>query len=191
MKVKETLPKGTVFIPPYNHKYGTVGKEIFEDLKYWKGTYNHAAKEESIRLDYLFVCVGGGGLIEGNSLVAAAISPNRKIIGVEPEVGIDAQQSLQRGKIVTIETPRTIADGAQTQHLGELVFPIMQHNVSQIMTVIDDELVQDMKFFGETMKIIVQPTGCLGLAGLRKRWTVVKFPKAVVVRLFYPVAMLI
>ncbi|KAL3792899.1 hypothetical protein HJC23_004824 [Cyclotella cryptica] len=173
MKVKETLPKGTVFIPPYDHKYviagqGTVGTEVFENLKCWKGTYNHAAKEESITLDYLFVCIGGGGLIAGISLAAAAISPNTKIIGVEPEAGNVAQQSLQQGKIITIETPRTIADGAQTQHLGELVFPIMQRNVSKIVTVTDEELVQDMKFFGETLKIIVEPTRCLGLAGLRK-----------------------
>ncbi|KAL7483578.1 hypothetical protein ACHAW6_009209 [Cyclotella cf. meneghiniana] len=173
MRVMETLPKGTVFIPPYDHKYviagqGTVGAEIFEDLKCWRGTYNHAVKEESITLDFMFVCVGGGGLIAGISLAAAAISPNTKIIGVEPEAGNDAQQSLQQGKIITIETPRTIADGAQTQHLGELVFPIMQRHVSKIVTVTDEELVQGMKFFGETMKIIVEPTGCLGLAGLRK-----------------------
>jgi threonine dehydratase len=173
MRVKETLPEGTVFIPPYDHKYvmagqGTVGKEIFEALKCWRGTYNDAAEEESIELDYLFVCVGGGGLIAGISLAAAAISPNTKIIGVEPEAGNDAQQSLEQGKIVTIETPRTIADGAQTQHLGKLVFPIMQRHVKKIVTVTDEELVHDMKFFGETMKMVVEPTGCLGLAGLRK-----------------------
>ena len=173
MKIKETLPHGTVFIPPYDHKYviagqGTCGKEIIDDLKCWRGTYNDAPTEESITLDYLFVCVGGGGLIAGISLVAAAISPSTKIIGVEPEAGNDAQQSLEAGNIITIETPRTIADGAQTQHLGKLVFPIMQRNVSKIVTVTDDELIEDMKFVGQTMKMVVEPTGCLGLAGLRK-----------------------
>ena len=162
-RVKMTLPAvGTVFIPPYDHKYviagqGTVGKEMIEDLQ-----------SESITLDYLFVCVGGGGLISGICLAAKALSPHTKIIGVEPEAGNDAQQSLQQGRIVHIETPRTIADGAQTQHLGELTFAIMSRNVSQIITVTDEELVDGMKFFGETMKMVVEPTGCLGLAGLRK-----------------------
>lgn len=161
-KVKETLPEGTVFIPPYDHKHviagqGTVGKELIEDLQ-----------PDSVELDYLFVCVGGGGLISGISLAAKALSPNTKIIGVEPEAGNDAQQSLQKGKIVHIETPVTIADGAQTQHLGNLTFAIMKQNVSEIITVTDDELVNGMKFFGERMKLVVEPTGCLGLAGLRK-----------------------
>jgi threonine dehydratase len=162
-RVKLTLPAvGTEFIPPYDHKYviagqGTVGKEMIEDLQ-----------SESITLDYLFVCVGGGGLISGICLAAKALSPHTKIIGVEPEAGNDAQQSLQQGRIVHIETPRTIADGAQTQHLGELTFAIMSRNVSQIITVTDEELVDGMKFFGETMKMVVEPTGCLGLAGLRK-----------------------
>ena len=160
-RVKATLPEGTVFIPPYDHKFviagqGTVGKELIEDL------------QPKITLDYLFVCVGGGGLISGISLAAKALSPNTKIIGVEPEAGNDAQQSLEQGKIVHIETPITIADGAQTQHLGKLTFAIMQQNVTKIITVTDDELIDGMKFFGERMKMVVEPTGCLGLAGLRK-----------------------
>lgn len=114
------------------------------------------------------VCVGGGGLISGISLAAEELSPNTKIIGVEPEAGNDAQQSLQKGEIVHIDTPRTIADGAQTQYIGKLPFAIMQKNVSEIIMVTDGELVEGMKFFGERMKMIVEPTGCLGLAGLRK-----------------------
>ena len=164
-KVKETLPSDTIFIPPYDHKHviagqGTVGKEMIEDLQ--------QSKSKSVTLDYLFVCVGGGGLISGISLAAKALSPNTKIIGVEPEAGNDAQQSMQKGHIVHIETPITIADGAQTQHLGNLTFAIMKQNVSQIITVTDEELIDGMKFFGERMKMVVEPTGCLGLAGLRK-----------------------
>jgi threonine dehydratase len=161
-KVKATLPEGTVFIPPYDHKYviagqGTVGKELIEDLH-----------SKSITLEYLFVCVGGGGLISGISLAVKKLSPNTQIIGVEPEAGNDAQQSMQQGRIVHIETPKTIADGAQTQHLGVLTFDIMKRNVSKIITVTDEQLIDEMKFFGERMKMIVEPTGCLGLAGLRK-----------------------
>ena len=161
-KLMDSLPEGTVFLPPYDHKYviagqGTVGKELFEDLS-----------TKSIDLDHLFVCVGGGGLVSGIALAAEALSPRTKIVGVEPEAGDDARRSLTEGRIVTIPTPRTIADGAQTQHLGELTFEIMRRRVSRIVTVTDEELVNEMKFFGERMKMVVEPTGCLGLAGLRK-----------------------
>ncbi|KAL3815707.1 hypothetical protein ACHAXA_004887 [Cyclostephanos tholiformis] len=162
-RVRMTLPPaGTVFIPPYDHRHviagqGTVGKEFIEDMQ-----------SASVALDYIFVCVGGGGLISGICLAAHALSPSTKIIGVEPEAGNDAQQSLERGRVVRIETPITIADGAQTQHLGELTFAIMSEHVTRIITVTDEELVDGMRFFGETMKMVVEPTGCLGLAGLRK-----------------------
>ena len=69
---------------------------------------------------------------------------------------------------VVIDTPRTIADGAQTQHLGQLTFPIIQRDVDDILTVSDDELVACMRFFAERMKIVVEPTGCLGFAAARK-----------------------
>lgn len=151
-----------VFIPPYDHKYviagqGTVGKEFLEDLP------------PATPLDYLFVCVGGGGLLSGISLAARALSPRTKLVGVEPLAGNDAQRSLATGSIVKIPTPRTIADGAQTQHLGDLTFRILtDQRVERIVTVTDGELVDEMRFFGERMKMIVEPTGCLALAGLRK-----------------------
>ena len=94
--------KGATLIPPYNHVdvisgQGTAAKELFEDVG---------------ELDYLFVCVGGGGLISGCSLAAKALSPSCKIYGVEPEAGNDAQQSMELGRIVSIPPPKTIADGA-------------------------------------------------------------------------------
>jgi len=170
-RVKRTLPKDTVFIPPYDHKHviagqGTVGKELIEDLR-----------SDSVNLDYLFVCVRGGGLVSGISLAAASLSPRTKIIGVEPEAGDDARRSLREGRIVRIETPVTIADGAQTQHLGDLTFAIMKKHVSQIITVTDAELIDGMIFFGERMKMVVEPTGCLGLAGLRKMVASGEVPK--------------
>jgi threo-3-hydroxy-L-aspartate ammonia-lyase len=154
--------EGAVFVPPYDDKYviagqGTSAKELLEELA-----------EKGIALDYLFVCVGGGGLISGCALAAKALSPNCKVIGVEPEAGNDAQQSLKRGEIVKIPTPATIADGAQTQYIGKLTFAIMKDHVDHIITVSDEELIEGMRFFGERMKMIVEPTGCLGLAGLRK-----------------------
>mmetsp|Transcript_1313 Transcript_1313/g.1973 ORF Transcript_1313/g.1973 Transcript_1313/m.1973 type:complete len:351 (+) Transcript_1313:117-1169(+) len=160
------------FVPPYNHKdviagQGTAGKELMETVQ-----TDHGIQA----LDYLFVCVGGGGLISGCSLAANALAPNCKVIGVEPEAGNDAQQSLEQGKIIKIDTPSTIADGAQTQAIGNLTFAIMKRRVDHIITVSDDELIHEMRYLGERLKMIIEPTGCLGLAGLRKMVSMDQIP---------------
>ena len=87
--------------------------------------------------------------------------------GVEPVSCNDAQESLATGVIVTITPPKTIADGAQTPHIGKLNFAIMKRGVSNIFTATDEQLIEGMKFFSTTMKIVVEPTGCLGYAALR------------------------
>jgi threo-3-hydroxy-L-aspartate ammonia-lyase len=148
--------RGGELIPPFDHAdviagQGTVAKELFDEVG---------------ALDYLFVCVGGGGLISGCALAAAQLAPACKVIGVEPEGGNDAQQSLRSGRIVRIEVPRTIADGAQTTAVGELTFPIMQRLVSDIVTVSDAQLREQMRFFATRMKIVVEPTGCLAAAAV-------------------------
>jgi threonine dehydratase len=89
-----------------------------------------------------------------------------KVWGVEPEAGNDVQQSLARGEIVHIDTPRTIADGAQTQQCGALTFPVIRQLVSGVLTVSDAQLVATMRFFAERMKMVVEPTGCLAAAAL-------------------------
>ena len=86
--------------------------------------------------------------------------------GVEPEAGDDGRQSLRAGKIIRIQTPKTIADGAQTQFLGVLTFPIIRSQVEDIFTVTDMELVETMRFFAERMKMVVEPTGCLAAAAV-------------------------
>ena len=86
------------------------------------------------------------------------------MIGVEPEAGNDGQQSFRKGEIVTIDVPKTIADGAMTTHLGHYTFPVIQQNVDDIVTVTDRQLTDTMKFFAERMKIVVEPTGCLAAA---------------------------
>ncbi|MNR43495.1 Phenylserine dehydratase [compost metagenome] len=88
--------------------------------------------------------------------------------GVEPEAGNDGQQSFRSGQIVHIDTPKTIADGAQTQHLGQLTFPIIRRDVNDILTATDPELVDCTAFFASRMKIVVEPTGCLGFAAARQ-----------------------
>ena len=153
---KIAAERGLTLIPPYDHAdviagQGTAAKELIEDAG---------------PLDYLFVCVGGGGLISGCALAADELSPGCKVIGVEPEAGNDVQQSFRTGKIVTIPVPQTIADGAQTTHAGQLTFPIMRALVSDILTVSDAQLIEAMKFFVARMKIVVEPTGCLAAAAV-------------------------
>ncbi len=146
--------RGMTLIPPYDHPdviagQGTAARELFEEVG---------------ELDYLFVCLGGGGLLSGSALSARALSPGCKVYGVEPEAGNDGQQSFRSGAIVHIPTPKTIADGAQTQHLGEYTFGVIKRDVDDVLTVSDAQLVQAMRFFAERMKMIVEPTGCLGFA---------------------------
>lgn len=149
---------GYKLIPPYDHPHilsgqGTAGKELFEEVG---------------ELNALFVCLGGGGLLSGCALAARHFAPDCKVYGVEPEAGNDGQQSFRKGEIVRIETPKTIADGAQTQYLGEYTFPIIQNNVDDILTVKDSSLVESMRFFAERMKMVVEPTGCLGFAAVEQ-----------------------
>ncbi len=147
--------RGMTMIPPYDHP----------DVLTGQGTAVKELIEETGPLDHLFVCLGGGGLLSGSALSARALSPQCKVYGVEPEAGNDGQQSLRAGKIVHIATPKTIADGAQTQYLGEYTFGIIRRDVDDIFTVTDDQLVEAMRFFAERMKMVVEPTGCLAFAG--------------------------
>ncbi|RCS25424.1 threo-3-hydroxy-L-aspartate ammonia-lyase [Phyllobacterium salinisoli] len=150
--------RGLTLIPPFNHPdiiagQGTAAKELLEEVG---------------ELDALFVCLGGGGLLSGSALAARALAPGCKIYGVEPEAGNDGQQSFRSGEIVRIATPKTIADGAQTQSLGDYTFAIIRRDVDDILTVADGELVEAMRFFASRMKMVVEPTGCVGIAGARK-----------------------
>jgi threonine dehydratase len=156
--------RGMTLIPPYDHPHVIAGQ----------GTSAKELIEETGPLDYLFVCLGGGGLIAGCALAAAELSPSCTVIGVEPEAGNDAQQSLERGEIVHIEVPRTIADGAASTHVGEYNFPILKRYVDRVVTVSDDQLVQTMKFFAQRMKMVVEPTGCLAAAAVLQNIVPVK-----------------
>ena len=151
--------QGLTLVPPYDHVdviagQGTAAKELLDEVG---------------PLDALFVCLGGGGLLSGSALAARALSPGTRLYGVEPEAGNDGQQSFRSGAIVHIETPKTIADGAQTQHLGKLTFDIIRRDVDDILTATDAELIDCMRFFAERMKIVVEPTGCLGFAAARRQ----------------------
>ena len=150
--------RGMTLIPPYDHAdviagQGTAAKELIE---------------ETGPLDALFVCLGGGGLLSGSALATRVLAPDCRIYGVEPEAGNDGQQSFRSGRLVRIETPQTLADGAQTQQLGHLTFPIICRDVFDVLTASDVELVACMRFFAERMKMVVEPTGCLGFAAARR-----------------------
>ena len=147
----------TTLIPPFDHAdvvsgQGTAALELFEEVG---------------DLDLLFVCCGGAGLLSGSALAAKELCPSCKVYGVEPLTGNDAQQSIRSGSIVKIPTPVTIADGAQTQAIGQIPFGIIKTvgNVHDILAVTDDNLISCLRFFAEEMKMVVEPTGCLSLAG--------------------------
>jgi len=149
--------RAATLIPPFDHPdviagQGTAAKELMEAVG---------------RLDFLFVCLGGGGLLAGSALAAAALSPGCAVIGVEPEAGNDGQRSLRSGALTVLDAvPATIADGAQTTRLGDYTFPVIQRLVSDIVTVSDEQLVETMRFFAERMKMVVEPTGCLAAAAV-------------------------
>ncbi|HDR9838828.1 TPA: threo-3-hydroxy-L-aspartate ammonia-lyase [Burkholderia multivorans] len=149
---------GLTLIPPYDHP----------DVIAGQGTAAMELLDEVGPLDAVFTPLGGGGLLSGTALATRALSPNARLYGVEPEAGNDGQQSFRSGAIVHIDTPRTIADGAQTQHLGNITFPIIRRDVDDILTATDDELVDCMRLFAARMKIVVEPTGCLSFAGARR-----------------------
>ena len=130
-----------------------------------QGTVALELVEDAGPLDVLVVCVGGGGLIAGCALAATATGSTR-VVGVEPAAGDDVRRSLQAGERVTIPVPRTIADGQQTTSPGELNFPIIQRLVDQVVTVTDEEIVAAIRSLAGTMKLLVEPTGCLGVAAL-------------------------
>jgi threo-3-hydroxy-L-aspartate ammonia-lyase len=151
--------RGLTMIPPFNHPHviagqGTAAKELIEDAG---------------PLDYLFVPVSGGGLISGCAVAAAHGSPGCKVIGVEPQAGDDAARSFRTKTLQSCHNPDTIADGARTHALGSLTFPLVLRYVHDIVTVSDAELLRDMFFLWERMKIVVEPTGALGAAGLFER----------------------
>lgn len=148
--------RGAVMVSPFNDR----------DIIAGAGTAALELLEEQPDLDNIVTPVGGGGLLSGSCLAAHGTNPAIAMYGVEPEAGNDAQQSLQKGEIVHIGVPRTIADGLQTQAPGSLTFPIMREHVREIVTVSDDELKEAMRFAFERMKLVMEPSGAASLAAV-------------------------
>lgn len=118
-------------------------------------------------LDYMLAPVGGGGLLSGTSIVTRGLLPNAKVMGIEPENADDAMRSFKSGKIVPSVNPNTIADGLRTA-LSELTFSVIRENVDDIVTVAEMEIVDAMRFLWERMKMVVEPSGAVPVAGAIK-----------------------
>jgi threo-3-hydroxy-L-aspartate ammonia-lyase len=148
--------RGLPIIPPYDHPHVIAGQ----------GTAAKELIEEADNLDMLLVPCGGGGLLSGSAITARALSPNCRVIGVEPERADDATRSFHSGELHTISNPDTIADGARTPSLGQYTFPLVLQYVDDMVTVSEDSIRAAMLFLWERMKIVVEPTGALAAAAL-------------------------
>jgi threonine dehydratase len=145
---------GATLVPPFDHPWIIAGQ----------GTAALELLEEIPDLDALVAPIGGGGLMSGCSIAAKHLQPRIRVIGVEPEKGNDVFLSLQAGTRVEIPPPDTIADGLRTPVPGALTFPILQHNVEQVVLVSDDEIRAAVKFLLTRLKILVEPSGAVGSA---------------------------
>ena len=151
-------------IPPYDHPHiiagqGSAVKELLEEVG---------------KLDLLLVCCGGGGLLSGSAITSKTLSPNCRVVGVEPAQADDATRSFHTKILQTIHNPNTIADGARTPSLGQLTFPLILHYTDDMVTVSEEAILRTMFFLWERLKIVVEPTGVLAATALLEN--VVKMP---------------
>jgi threonine dehydratase len=147
---------GHTLVPPYDHinivaGQGTAGKELIDAVN---------------PLDMLLVPCGGGGLLSGCALAVKGSDPNCRVIGIEPELADDATKSFRTGKLHTVKNPPTIADGTRTPSLGEVTFPLVLEYVDDMQTVSESAIMDAVKFLFYRMKLVVEPSGVLGLAAL-------------------------
>jgi threonine dehydratase len=146
-----------ILIPPYDHidivaGQGTAALELLEKVK---------------SLDMLLVPCGGGGLLSGSAIAAKNMAPECRVIGIEPELADDATRSFQTGTLQTVKNPPTIADGTRTPSLGEQVtFPLVLKYVDDMKTVSEEAIIAAVKFLFYRMKLVVEPSGALGVAAL-------------------------
>jgi threonine dehydratase len=142
-------------VHPYNNfqviaGQGTAALELLEDVP---------------DLDVIIAPVGGGGLLSGTAIAAKGLSPRVRVLGAEPETADDAYRSLQAGRILPSENPKTIADGLLTS-LGTLTFPVIQQHVEQIVTVSEAGIIEAMRFIWERAKIVIEPSAAVPVAVL-------------------------
>jgi threonine dehydratase len=143
-------------VPPYDHinivaGQGTAALELFEKAN---------------TVDMLLVPCGGGGLLSGSAIAAKGLNSGCQVIGIEPQLADDAARSFHSGKLHTVKNPPTIADGTRTPSLGKVTFPLVQEYVDDMKTVSEDAIINAVKFLFYRMKLVVEPSGALGVAAL-------------------------
>ena len=154
-----SIRHGYTLVPPYDHidivaGQGTAAMELFDELT---------------TLDMLMVPCGGGGLLSGCAVTARTMSPNCRVIGIEPKLADDATKSFHSGKLHTVTNPPTIADGTRTPCLGKVTFPLVLEYVDDMQTVSESAIMEAVKFLFYRLKLVVEPSGALGLAALLSR----------------------
>ncbi len=147
---------GYTLIPPFDHEdviagQGTAALELFEEVG---------------ELDWLLVPCGGGGLLSGSAIAAKSLAPDCRVVGIEPAVADDATRSFRTGRLHTVHNPPTIADGTRTSSLGKLTFPLVLRYVDDMQTVSEEAIMEAVRFLFYRMKMVVEPSGALGLAAL-------------------------
>ena len=147
---------GYTLIPPYDHinvvaGQGTAAMEFFEEVGV---------------LDMLLTPCGGGGLLSGSAIAAKSMSPACRVIGIEPELADDATKSFHTKELHSVKNPLTIADGTRTPSLGKITFPLVLEYVDDMRTVSEEAIIEAVKFLFYRMKLVVEPSGALGLAAL-------------------------
>lgn len=148
--------EGLAVVPPYDHSHviagqGTAALELFN---------------EAGELDLLLTPCGGGGLLSGSALAARHASPGCRVVGIEPELADDATRSFRTGVLHTVDNPPTIADGTRTPSLGKLTFPLVRSLVADMQTVSEEEIKDAVRFLFYRLKLVVEPSGALGVAAL-------------------------
>ena len=162
---------GAAVIPPFDDEriitgQGTVGLEILEE---WP------------EVTTIVTPLGGGGLLSGVALAATGEGRSVNVYGVEPASGNDGEQSFRSGRIVSIDPPNTIADGARTLAIGQRNFAVIRERVRDVVSVADDVLLETLKWAMYRTKLVIEPTGALGLAALVAGKIKPRGPVAVVV----------
>jgi threonine dehydratase len=147
---------GYTLIPPFDHPEVIAGQ----------ATAALEMLEDAPSLDWLITPCGGGGLLSGTAVAVKHLAPQCRIAGVEPELGDDATRSFRSKTLQTAENPRTIADGARTASLGKWTFPLVLENVDEMKTVTEEAIREAVRVLFFRMKLVVEPSGALGLAAL-------------------------
>ncbi len=148
--------RGGILIPPYDHP----------DIIAGQGTATLELHEQAGPLDMLLVPCGGGGLLSGSAVAAHGVMPGCRVVGIEPELADDATRSFRTGILHRVDNPRTIADGTRTPSLGEHTFPLVREYVSDMQTVSEEAIMAAVRFLFYRMKLVVEPSGALGVAAL-------------------------